>query len=273
MELRAYTKILWRRLWIVALVMGVVILYIGYDYFSSTTIFETAKTYQAAVSLRIGLPATAHIQDSTEYTQITENLADELTTGPLLADSTFNSQVIQQIKNDKSAISDQFGANANLGDITAEKLLSAYKARRVHNVVTITVTWNTDAGAWAIAYAVGQVCESSLPTYMNYKVAGPDGQAGNDAGNLAAVAKVIGEPDKPLASGGNVVVQRKTTTLIIVFLAGLIMAIALAFLVEYLDDRIHEPSEVMQTLQLPMYGEVPRAPVPGQALPQGKADV
>lgn len=259
MELRAYAKVLWRRIWIVALVVGVVILYIGYDYFNSTAIFETTRTYQTEVNLRIGLPASAQIQDSTEYSTITGNLADELATGPLLTETTFNTQVVNEIKNDTNAISSQFGPDADLGKITPGKLPGAYKTMRVHNLVTITVTWNTEAGAWAIAYALGKVCENSLSSYLNYQV------NGNSADNVAAVAKTMGEPEKPTMEGGSVIVQRKTTMLIVIFLAGLIIAIALAFLIEYLDDRIHEPEQVMQTLQLPIYGEVPRT-VAGTAI-------
>jgi capsular polysaccharide biosynthesis protein len=271
-ELRAYAKILWRRLWIIALVVGVVTIYIAYDYFNSAKIFETARTYQTTVNLRIGLPASAHVQDSTEYTRITENLSDEFATGPLLTNSQFNTQVVQEIAADKNIVSSRFGANANLGAITIDKLPGVYKVKRIHNMVTISVDWGTEAGAWAIAHAVGQVCEKSLPTYLNYNVAEPAGQGTNQAGNVAAVAKMISEPEAPIVSGGNVAVQRKATTLALLFLVGLIIGIALAFLVEYLDDRIREPDDLLSTLQLPIYGTVPHVSEAGQSRPRSQAE-
>jgi len=44
----------------------------------------------------------------------------------------------------------------------------------------------------------------------------------------------------------------------------LIVGIALAFLADYLDDRIHGKDEAQQLLRLPVYGEVPRAPTVGR---------
>jgi len=40
----------------------------------------------------------------------------------------------------------------------------------------------------------------------------------------------------------------------------LIIGIALAFLIEYLDDRIYSKEAVIQSLELPVYGEIPRVP-------------
>jgi capsular polysaccharide biosynthesis protein len=270
-ELRSYAKILWRRIWVIALVVGLVTIVVAYQYLKSGPTV-TSKTYQGMVSIRIGLSPDSPIQDSAEYARITGNLADELVNGPTLTNPRFNADVIQQIKDSQNVVAERFGDNANLGNITAEKLPDSYKATHIYNLVTITVDWSTEAGAWAIAHAVGRACERNLSSYLNYAVPGPDGQNANQAGNLAATAKVTSELDTPSTSGGNIIVHRKNTTLLIIFLVGLIIAVALAFLVEFLDDRIHEPHDITDALHLPIYGEVPRAPSPAQTRSQGPAD-
>jgi capsular polysaccharide biosynthesis protein len=56
----------------------------------------------------------------------------------------------------------------------------------------------------------------------------------------------------------------KQTLLVILLLVALLVGIALAFLVEYLDDRIRNKDDAQRLLKLPIYGEVPRAPTVGR---------
>jgi capsular polysaccharide biosynthesis protein len=127
-------------------------------------------------------------------------------------------------------------------------------------MVTISVNWNTEAGAWAIAHAVGEVCENNMPIYLNYQVAVPTTQGSASPEYLMAGANVINQPTKPAAVDSGPLMLRKTQ-LLAILLVGLIVGLALAFLIEYLDDRIRNSEEVVQLLQLPMYGEIPQAPV------------
>jgi capsular polysaccharide biosynthesis protein len=46
----------------------------------------------------------------------------------------------------------------------------------------------------------------------------------------------------------------------VLVLVAFIIGIALAFLIDYLDDRIRSTEDVEQLLQLPVYGQVPRVP-------------
>jgi capsular polysaccharide biosynthesis protein len=58
----------------------------------------------------------------------------------------------------------------------------------------------------------------------------------------------------------------KVTQLILLVLVALIIGIALAFLLDYLDDRIRTKDEVAHLLELPIYAEVPSAPTPGRTV-------
>lgn len=263
MELRKYGKILWRRIWIPTLVIGVALIYVAYQFFGTNPTTETRITYKTSVALRIGISSTAQIEDSTQYLAMTETVADEFATGPLLTSPSFLSRVIEYIDTNKAIITARFGENANVGELTEEFIASSIIPARFHSTVTVSVEWGTEAGAWAIAYAIGQVSVRDLPTEQNYNIAG---QPSAETGNLSAIAEMLADPDAPIPSD-SVVATRKNTGLLLLLLVSIIIGIALAFLVEYLDDRIYEPEEVIQTLQIPIYGEVPRAPAPGRPAP------
>ncbi len=264
MELRAYAKVLWRRIWVVLLIVGVVAIYVAYQYYSSHKAISVSRIYHASVSIRIGLQAAGRGAAPTyaDYVTTVDTLADEFATGPTLTSRTFATQVSQQIQNDMQRITQQYGSNADLGNWRdATGISSALTATRSHSVVTINVTWNTEAGAWAIAHAIGEVSTINMPTYLDYNVGGaPSSQESYPT----AAARVLNETNTPILVQEGSSTSR-TTLLLALLLVGLILGVALAFLVEYLDDRIHSADEVTNLLQLPIYGEVPSAPPPGSS--------
>ena len=56
----------------------------------------------------------------------------------------------------------------------------------------------------------------------------------------------------------------KVALLIALLLVSLAIAIAITFLLDYLDDRLRSKEQVTDLLQLPVLGDLPRAPVPGK---------
>jgi capsular polysaccharide biosynthesis protein len=264
-ELRTYGKILWRRIWIIALVVGVVVIYVGYQYLTTHQSSGGNQTYRTTVAIRIGLQALPHSADPTftDYVTTSEALADEFVTGPTLTSTTFGKQVVQQIQDDMPTIMAHYH-NGDLGDWkNASAITSALTATRTHSLVAIDVNWSTEAGAWAIAHAVGEVTTAHISQYLDYEVSN---KLANSADYPAPVAKVINQPEN--LSPVNASSTSKTSLLLALLVVGLILGIALAFLVEYLDDRIYDSSEVAQILQLPIYGEVPRAPTSSHSQPK-----
>ena len=238
MELRTYAQILWRRIWIVALMVAVVGIYVAYQYYQSHKVEIATKTYHTTVSIHIGLQSAIHAQNYSDYVNTSGTLADEFTTGPTLTSDTFATQVIQQVQNDMGTIKQLYGKNPSLGDWKdTSTIIKALRATRSHSIVTISVDWNTKAGVWAIAHAIGEVCETNIPTYLNYQVNGSNTQASVNPEYLTVGANVIDQPAKPTESDSGSLVLRKTQ-LLAILLVGLIVGISLAFLVEYLDDRI-----------------------------------
>lgn len=265
-ELRAYWTIIWRRIWLVALVVGVVALYVGYQYYHLRKTPGALKAYSSDITIQIGLQATSKgDQNNANYVVVSEALADALATGPILTSHEFDSDVSNQISQDMNQIQLRYGTNPDLGDWqNLGAIGQALSASRVHSLVTISTTWTTPAGAWAIASAVGEVSVSKIGNYLDYVI--NTNATPSPAGNFVqpgVSARVISNATDAAAVPGTS--SSRVTLLILLLIIALFIGIALAFLLDYLDDRIRSKDEVTRLLGLPIYGEVPRAPTPGRS--------
>jgi capsular polysaccharide biosynthesis protein len=261
-ELRAYWAIFVRRFWIIALIVGVVALYSAYQYYHLHKIPGALKTYQSTVTVRIGLLDDPHPADHNyaDYVSASESLADEFTTGPIFTSPEFTQQVVQQIQSEMPQITQRFPGQ-DLGDIkNASAIAGSLSASRAHSLVTLSVNWNTPAGAWAIADATGKVSQTNMGTYLDYVIRPGTEVAGQ--GQPQAAAQVVGSATDPATIPGPS--ANKPTLLLVLIVVALVIGLALAFLIEYLDDRIRSVGEVENLLQLPVYGEIPAAPAPGK---------
>lgn len=267
MELRSYATVIWRRIWVIALVVGIVAIYAGYQYLHLRATPGALKAYQSSTTIRIGLEATAQSTDQlySDYIATSETLADELVTGGVLTSPEFTSQISRQIQADMGQIRQRFGSNADLGDWqNPAAISSALTAARFDTLVNINVTWSTPAGAWAIANAIGEVSTTQMSTYLDYEVRNTPTFSQSGTHPLAS-AKVVSTATDPAQVAGPA--ANRPTLLLVLLLVSLIIGIALAFLIDYLDDRIRSKTEAMQVLQLPIYGEIPRTPPAGQHKP------
>ena len=148
----------------------------------------------------------------------------------------------------------RYGNNPDLGDWqNAGAIGGALGTVRVHSLVTVTATWTTAPGAWAIAKAVGEVSVAKIGSYLT-----------GDSTQPPASAHIVSNATNPATVPG--ASASKVTLLILLVLAALIIGIALAFLLDYLDDRIRTKDDVAYLLELPIYAEVPRAPTPGRTV-------
>ncbi len=136
---------------------------------------------------------------------------------------------------------------------------------RVHSLVTITTTWATDAGAWAIANAVGEVSAARMGIFLDYVVTSDPSHASSSGATFeqpAVSARVITSATDPAAVAGTA--SGKMVLLIALLLVALAISVALTFLLDYLDDRLRSKEEITHALQLPVLGNLPRAPVAGR---------
>jgi protein tyrosine kinase modulator len=264
-ELRAYGAIIWRRVWVVALVVGIVALYAAYQYYHLYKTPGALKTYHSEVTLAIGIQNFGS-QDNhsfNDYVSASETLADALTTDPILTSNRFDTAVAQQISADMDAIVQRYGPNPDLGNVQDLSALSvAITSTRIHNQVTVNVTWTTPAGAWAIAKAIGEVTTAHISSYLNYGLmntsAYVSGPSSKSVLQPVVSASVVSDALPSIVIPG--ASASRPALLLVLVLVAFIIGIALAFLIDYLDDRIRSPEDVEQLLQLPVYGQVPRVP-------------
>lgn len=271
MELRTYAKTIWRYIWVVIVIVGIVAAYSGYQYYKLRKIPGALAAYNSNISLQIGLDATTNGDPNpADNVTVSEALADTLVTGPILSSREFGLDISHQVGQDMGEIEQRY-PNANLGatdwqnpgDGTLSALAGALTSTRSHSVVTISVNWSTAAGSWAIANAIGEIGASRMGQYLDYVVA-TDYTHNTTTGNYIqpeVSARVVSAASVPGTVPGSS--ASKLTLLILLVVVALVMAIALAFLLDYLDDRLRTKEDLIDLFQLPVYGEVPRAPTPG----------
>ncbi len=274
-ELRSYAKVIWRYIWLIILIAGLVALYSGYQYFKLRQTPGALTGYSSTISLQIGLSATNKGDPNpADNVTVAEALADTLVLGPVLSSREFGTDISHQIGQDMSLIEQRY-PNPDLGNYQdASAIAGALSATRVHSLVTISVNWSTMAGAWAIANAIGEVATARIGQYLDYVVATDYTHTSTDGNYIQpeVMARVIGAASAPgLVPGSS---ASKLTLLVLLVLIALAVGIALAFLLDYLDDRIRSKEDLKDLFQLPIYGEVPHAPVPGRkSRPQGGATI
>lgn len=271
MELRTYAKIIWRYIWVVIVIVGVVAAYSGYQYYKLRKIPGALSAYNSNISLQIGLDATTKGDPNpADNVTVSEALADTLVTGPILSSREFGLDISHQVGQDMGEIEQRY-PNANLGatdwqnpgDSTLSALAGALTSTRSHSVVTISVNWSTAAGSWAIANAIGEIGATRMGQYLDYVVA-TDYTHTTTTGNYIqpeVSARVVSSASVPGIVPGSS--ASKLTLLILLVVVALVMAMALAFLLDYLDDRLRTKEDLVDLFQLPVYGEVPHAPTPG----------
>ena len=265
-ELRSYAKIIWRYIWLIVLIVGLVALYSGYQYYKLRKTPGALTGYNSNISLQIGLVATTKGDPNpADNVTVSEALADTLVLGPVLSSREFCSDISRQIGQDMSIIQQHY-PNPDLGSYQdPSAIASALSATRVHSLVTISVNWSTAAGAWAISNAIGEIATTRIGQYLDYVVA-TDYTHTTTAGTYIqpeVSARIIGAASVPGTVPGSS--ASKLTLLVLLVLIALAIGIALAFLLDYLDDRIRSKEDLKDLFQLPIYGEVPHAPVPGQS--------
>lgn len=263
-ELRSYAKIIWRYIWLIVVIVGLVALYSGYQYYKLRKTPGALMGYNSTISLQIGLTATTRGDPNpADNVTVSEALADTLVLGPILSSREFSSDISHQIGQDMSLIQQRY-PNSDLGDYQdAGAIAGALSATRVHSLVTISVNWSTMAGAWAISNAIGEIATARIGQYLDYVVATDYTHTSTEGTYIQpeVSARIVGAASVPgLVPGSS---ASKLTLLVLLVVIALAVGIALAFLLDYLDDRIRSKEDLKDLFQLPIYGEVPHAPLPG----------
>jgi capsular polysaccharide biosynthesis protein len=224
MELRQYWHIIWKRVWIPLLLVGVVLL-------ASLALQRPAPPlYQASARVLVDVPPLEAVEGMgfdprLTAPQATEYLVDDF--------SLFvSSQAMAE------AVSRRL---ANQGiQVLPGTLQSSTASEQVHRVVTIRVTWNDPEQALTIIKATADTLREEAPAYF---------------------ARLgVEQPQVTLFDGPNVSPVPPSLTqrldLPVRLLLALLAGVALAFLLDYLDDSVRGREE-LEGLGIRVLAEVP----------------
>ena len=218
MELRQYWRIIERRWWLIAALVGIVLAV------SVITYSKPQQAYVATMRFAIGIEG-----DEPVSTVSGDGRSDAWLASEYLADDL--SEVLKG--GDFAArISDQVGFQVPAGTIFAS---------REHRIMTVNITWQDRTQVQSIAEAVGAAVKDGGADYFPQLI-------GVEAEAVLIDGPGIGQVGRSLTD---------TLDLPIRLFVALVAGVALAFLWDYLDDSVRDRAEV-EALGVVVLGEIPK---------------
>jgi capsular polysaccharide biosynthesis protein len=225
MELRQYWHIVWKRIWIPALLFGLVLVV------SLALHSPSPPQYQASGRVLVDVPPLDAIEGMgfdprLTAPQATEYLVDDFT-------QFVSSQAVAEAVSER--LTDQ-GIQVPPG-----RIQSSTASEQVHRVVTIRVTWDSPDEAIAVLAAAIEVLQQDAPAFF---------------GRLG-----LEQPHVTLFDGPSVSPVPPSLTerldLPVRLLLALLAGVAMCFLLNYLDDSIRGREE-LENMGIRVLTEVPR---------------
>jgi len=229
MELRQYWRIIYKRLWIVIALVAIVLV-------SSLALRPGRSTlYQTSMRFTVAVVPESRSDDyyafDRYYTWMaSEYFVDELT--EIVGSEAF-AQAVGEVLGDRGL------------DLPAGALHGSMRADRKHRILTVHITWADQEQLEAIADAAARVVRERSAAFL--------GQLGPTGADIRLI-----DPPVVLPAGRSL--KEQLDLPIRLFLA-LLAGVALAFLLDYLDDTVRQRAEV-EAMGLPVLGEIP--PLPGR---------
>jgi len=218
MELRQYWQIIWRRWWLIAALVGLVLV------LSLITYRAPAPVYQATMRFAIGIEGSAPVnaisgEGRSDAWLASEYLADDLS--EVLKGGDFAAR-----------ISERVGFPVPAGTIFAS---------REHRIMTVSITAQDRDQVQAIAEAVGAVVQNVSADYFP-QLAGVEAEA------ILIDGPGIGQVGRSL---------KDKLDLVLRLFVALVAGVALAFLWDYLDNTVRNRAE-LEALDVTVLGEIPQ---------------
>ena len=222
MELRAYGAVLRRHLRLILLITLATFLV------STVLALRGPGSYTASMRLAVSVVPDPRIGDFFKYDSYyawlsSEYLADDLS--EVVRSEAFAQDVsdVMNYELDASAIS------------------NATRAKKTHRLLDITVSSASPQQALQTAEAIETVLNTRLPEYLAFM------QANNGYVRIINRPRVARTNSLPLA-GAEILLRT---------VAGALVGVGLAFLLEYLDDRLRDRRQVESFLGAPVLAEIP----------------
>jgi capsular polysaccharide biosynthesis protein len=228
MELKLYWHILWKRIWIPALLVVVVGLV------SWLTRQTPPTTYNATMRFTVGVRpqeiANQYNYDSYYAWLSSEYLADDMTA--IVSSQAFAEDVNRRLEELGSSVRIPAGS---IGGVTM--------AEKQHRILRLNMSWGNAAELADISRAVVIVMEQDSPKYLT------------QLGTPGALIQVIDPPAPPTANSPSLTQRLDLPVRLLLALAA---GVALVFLLDYLDDSVRGRAD-LEALGLPVLAEVPNS--------------
>jgi len=227
MELRQYWQILWKRIWIPAVLVVLV------GGFSLLTAKPALPSYSASLRFVVGVEP--------------EQLPDQFTYDGYYADvsSEFIADDLSVVVSSQAFAEDVNRHLAEMGtelQIPPGTLAGMTFADKQHRILRVTVTWGNPDQLLQIGQAVVQTIQNDSPKYL--------AQMGALGGKVVVI-------DRPLAVSQNPVPLSRKLDLPLRLILAVVAGIALEFLLHYLDTSVQSAAE-LESLGMPVLAKIPR---------------
>jgi capsular polysaccharide biosynthesis protein len=222
MELRAYGAVLKRHAWLIGLItLATLVISVGMA-------LRGPSAYTASMRLAISVVPDPRVGDffkfDSYYSVLTsEYLADDLS--ELLRSEAFAADVSAEMGN----------------TVEPEAIVNLTRTKKTHRLLDVQIASGNPQSALAIAEAYERVLNTKLPEYLAFL------QANNGFVRIVNRPKVARTSSLPLTAAE---VGLRT-------MAGLLGAVGLAFLLEYVDDRLRDRRQVESFLGTTVLAEIP----------------
>jgi len=226
-ELRGYWRVLKRRRWVV---LGVTLVALIAAIVSVAALPQPLPSYQATVLLAVrptNAPPLANNPYGDYYTYIaSEYLNDDIL--KIVESGAFNRFV-----------------SARYADRPEGPPRATIKGEKAHRVMTFTISGDRGSDVLLVAQGIVELLREPRPGEPRYLDQFSDQQPR---------VSVIQDPELTVQPG----VRRGAFDVGVRTLLGLVVGIALAFLLHYLDDTVQDRREAEHHTGLPLLGEIPR---------------
>ncbi len=222
MELRAYGAVLRRHLRLILLITLATLLV------STVLALRGPGSYTASMRLAVSVVPDPRIGDFFKYDSYYAWLSSEY-----LADDL--SEVIRS-----EAFAQDVSDVMNY-EIDASAIANTTRAKKTHRLLDVTVVTDSPQQALKTAEAIETVLNTRLPEYLAFL------QANNGYVRIINRPRVARTNSLPLA-GAEILLRT---------VAGALVAVGLAFLLEYLDDKLRDRRQVESFLGAPVLAEIP----------------
>jgi capsular polysaccharide biosynthesis protein len=224
MELRDYWRILWRRWWIIASLVVIVLVA------SIVWRSQPAPMYQATMRFTIGVAP--------------DSDGERLTMDPLYSAylaSEYIADDFAEILRSESFAADVSARLAAQGIVVPAGAIQGFTvAEKQHRILTMQITWPDEGQLQAIAQAARETLQIDNAKYFK--------QLGSEGAEVYVI-------DSPRIVSLGVSLKDRLDIPIRVVLA-LLAGVGLAFLLHYVDDTIRDPEDV-EAMGLNVVGQVP----------------